>query len=66
MELNGTVTFHLTKARGGYVMNAVQEYDHEKGLPGKQETVVLPGDNLEPEELGRQIVATLVSMRVTK
>lgn len=58
--------FTVTKCRGGYHIVASGEYDEDNDEPGESDSFVIPGDDLDPTELGKQIIASLVALRVGK
>jgi hypothetical protein len=61
-------TFTIVKARGGFMVTMQKEYDPEEdgfeveGEP--QDAFIIPGDELNAEELGRQIVTSIVGQRM--
>jgi hypothetical protein len=61
-------TFTITKARGGFMVTMQKEYDPDDGdfddNPEPQDAFIIPGDELNAEELGRQIVTSIVGQRV--
>jgi hypothetical protein len=58
------ITFTITKCRGGYHVNVQAPYDEDTGEDGEAEDFVLAGETLDPTELGKQLVASMVSLRM--